>query len=165
MTEVQSLTIPADGLADARAALTGALSEQGSRLDRGVEFEREIDDDDRRAGVRAMAADVQLLEQLLDASGDTTVSGEPAQLYRLVEGIARRLLRRLGERGNSWPMDLDEVGALAARLEWASAEGARLALAANPGDSRDSRTPRDSGPDGRRRRRILDSDDIDDIFE
>jgi hypothetical protein len=130
MTE--QLTIPAASLADAQTALTEALSRQSRRLRNGYEFERPIDPDDRRAGVRAMGQDTRMLEQLIDATADTTVTGENDQFYRLLEGIARGLLTQLADHAGRYPLELDEVSGLAQRLQWATAEAARLTPPANP---------------------------------
>jgi hypothetical protein len=128
--EQAAVTIPAAYLDDVRSALvdeiesdTGALtSNQAALLVDNVAFHRV----DRDSSVKTLSEDLQMLGQLLDATGDTALHGQPYTLGHVFEMTVRVLCRRLKDVCQYGPLPMGDVVELSARLRWAADEAIRI---------------------------------------
>jgi hypothetical protein len=114
-----AMTIPADYVEDVRTALIEEIEEDGNFLQTSQE-------QDRTDTARLLRNDVRLLDQLLDASGQTKVSAEPDTLAEVLQAIVRVLSSRLVAECEYSPITMAAVLDLASRLRWAAQESAAL---------------------------------------
>ncbi len=67
-----------------------------------------------------------LLDQILHASGDTTVKGEGSDISFILEKMVRLLSVRLDDAKQYGPINMGAVLDLASRLRWAAEEAIRI---------------------------------------
>jgi hypothetical protein len=131
--EQAAVTIPAAYLEDVRSALVDEIDSDSDAIavDQADLRESEIDrlemhQADRDAAVRMLSRDLQLLAQVLDATDDTTVTGDPSSIAEALQATVRVLSRRLNDLCGYGPLPLGDVPELAARLRWAADEAIRI---------------------------------------
>ena len=96
-----AIAIPADYLEDVRTALIAEIENDGNALQTDQEAVRsgssseDVGRADRASAARLLRNDVRLLDQLLDAGGQTRVSAEPETLHEVLQAMVRVLSSRL----------------------------------------------------------------------
>jgi len=123
------ITIPADYLEDVRSAIVAeinsdsdALRENHASLLSGSLGGRE----DRASALGWLRNDSRLLDQLLDASGDTKVTAECNTVTEALQSLVRVLIDRLADEAGYAPIPMGSVLELCAALRWAAEEAIRL---------------------------------------
>lgn len=131
MTGTPEITIPADFLEDMRSALVVEIHLDSDAVH--VNHQEALEDgggspgrEDRASAVRILRADMNLLDQVLEASDDTLVTGEADAMVHALEAVIRVLTPRLGDECQYGPLDLGAVLELTRRLRWAAEEAARI---------------------------------------
>jgi hypothetical protein len=123
------ITIPAGYLEDARSALVAEVHSDGDalRVDQGrLVSGSSVARDDRAGAMRLLRNDVHLLDQLLEARGDTKVAAERDTITEALQAIVRVLTDRLVEQTGFVPLDMGAVLDLVGRLRWAAEEAVRI---------------------------------------
>jgi hypothetical protein len=115
----KTITVPADYLEDVRSALVAEINSDADML-RANQAEVESGPEDRDCAVRLLHNDLQALDQLLSASTDTEITMERETLFHTLEAMCRLLTKRLAEEMEYGPLDMLNVLALVARMEWAA---------------------------------------------
>jgi hypothetical protein len=110
-----AMTIPADYVEDVRTAVIAEIEEDGNFLQTGQE-------QDRADTMRLLRNDVRLLDQLLDASGQTSVTSSSETLSEVLQAMVRLLSSRLVDACGYAPVDMAAVLNVARRLQWAAEE-------------------------------------------
>jgi hypothetical protein len=127
-----AITIPADYLEDVRTALIVEIENDGNALQTNQEAvtsssrKEDLGREDRASSVRLLRNDVRLLDQLLDASGQTKVSADWETLTEVLQAMVRVLSSRLVDECGYAPVDMVAVLDLAGRLRWAARESAGI---------------------------------------
>lgn len=124
-----TITIPSDYLEDARSALVREIDDDSNAIRSNHEDVlrgSDVGGADRAGSVRILREDIQLLDQVLDASGDTTVTGEPGAVTHALDAMARVLSARLEDACGYSPMPMGDVLDVAAELRWAADEAIRI---------------------------------------
>ncbi|MDQ6729872.1 MAG: hypothetical protein M3022_06145 [Actinomycetota bacterium] len=127
MAEV--IQIPAEYLEDVRSALVKEIHDDSKalRTDQDDVLRGSLaGPEDRGAAMRILREDVLLLDQVLDASGSTTMTGERGALTHVLDAMTRVVSGQLVDRCEYAPIDMRAVAGLAERLGWATAESSRL---------------------------------------
>ncbi len=118
-----TITIPAAYLEDAQTALMSEIHGDGESLDGQPPIER-------ATSTLILKRDMQLLEQLLDASSDAVLEAEDDQISHpilmTVETMIRRLIGRLDRESVYAPLPLAAMLPLVDELRWAMSEAVRL---------------------------------------
>ncbi len=124
------LTIPAAYLEDVRTALVAEINSDSEaiRTDQKAVLEgSSVGSEDRGAAVRILREDMQLLDQALSASGETTVvTGERAALVHALDAMVRVLSARLVYQCEYAPVEMAAVAELADRLRWSAEQAAAI---------------------------------------
>jgi hypothetical protein len=123
------ITIPADYLEDVRSALVSGINNDSDALrsdHQEVLDGRGVGREDRAAAVRILREDLQLLDQVLDASGDTTIRGDRDALVHVLEATVSVLSGRLADTSQYGPLPDLDVLELSYRLQWAAHEIGRI---------------------------------------
>lgn len=119
-----TITVPAAYLEDARVALVGEIEIDGTVL-RAADAQ-----EDREASARILQRDLRLLEELLHATGDITVTAEhdrvSSPLTGMLDGMVRVLSERLRDVAEYGPIPMGDVLDVAARLRWVAEEAIRI---------------------------------------
>lgn len=123
------IVIPADYLEDVRSALFSEIENDGDMI--RTDHEDVLKDtysgrEDRAAAVRILREDMHLLDQVLDASGDTTLRGERDAVVHVLEATVRVLSSRLTDTCQYGPLPDLDVLHLSHRLQWAAQEIGRF---------------------------------------
>lgn len=130
-----NLTVPAEYLEDVRSALireiktdsTALKRDQSLVLERGLEADlREGRREDRAGAAGFLRNDLRLLDQLLDATADTAVTGDRDTVVFVLEEMIRVLTERLSERMGYTPLNVDAVLAITERMRWAAEQALRI---------------------------------------
>jgi len=120
-TTAATLTVPAGYLDDARRSVVEEIAEDGDRL----RVDPELD-----ASARILRRDVELLEQLLGATGDTIVKGERDSISHpvtdMLESMCQLLSRRLETVCGYGPVPMGDVLDIAEQLRWSATEAIRI---------------------------------------
>lgn len=129
-----TISIPAAYLEDARSALVEEIN-QGSKAvtsdqEAILTADRPEWAETRRAdlasAVRLLHADMSLLEQLLDADGDTKLTGDQDAIGHVFEAITRVLSSHLDVACGYAPIDMGAVLELSAAMRWAADQAIRI---------------------------------------
>jgi hypothetical protein len=121
------VTIPAAYLEDLRSALVATVSSASDAVRTDHEdVLRGFGPEDRAAAVRCLREDMHVLDQLLDATSDTKLHGEPEVLSHALEETVRVLAVRLTEVSGYAPIPMGDVLEVSDRLRWAAAEAVRI---------------------------------------
>jgi hypothetical protein len=129
-----AITIPADYLEDVRSAIIEEVTQDiGAVRSDHEEVLEAIGEDrtanrrsDRVAAVRILREDMRLLDDLVDADCDTTVSGSRDAIGHVLQATVRVLSSRLADVCVYAPIDTAAVLELTGRLRWAAEETARV---------------------------------------
>jgi hypothetical protein len=117
-------------LEDARSALVEEINSDSDalRMNHADTLRRGPGSDpaDRAASARWLRNDIQLLDQLLDASSDTKLTAERDALTEMLQEMVRLLAARLGEQANYAPVPMGAVLEITGRLRWAAEEAIRI---------------------------------------
>jgi hypothetical protein len=132
-TQSVEIKIPAEYLEDVRTALIAEIENDSNALETNQEAltsstrsNEDVGRADRDSSVRLLRADVRLLDQLLDASGETKVSADWATLHEGLQSMVRVLSSRLVDECGFAPVDMEAVLELADRLRWAAEQSAAI---------------------------------------
>jgi hypothetical protein len=131
-TQSVEIKIPAEYLEDVRTALIAEIEHDSNALETNQEAltsstrNEDVGRADRDSSVRLLRADVRLLDQLLDASGETKVSADWATLHEGLQSMVRVLSSRLVDECGFAPVDMEAVLELADRLRWAAEQSAAI---------------------------------------
>ena len=124
------ITIPAGYLEDVRSAIVAGIDSDSGMLRAThadvLERSGAGPEEDRAAGVRHLREDMGLLDQVLDASVDTRVTGDRGALGHVLEATVRVLAGQLTDRCEYAPIEMGAVLELARRLRWAAEEAIRI---------------------------------------
>ena len=119
-----TLTIPADYLEDARTALVKEIANDSEML------KADRDDDERASSALILRRDIQLLDELLDATDDVKLTAEQDHisnpLVHLLEGMVRQLVKRSRDAARFGPMPMGEILDLTEGMRWAAQEAIRI---------------------------------------
>jgi hypothetical protein len=121
-----AITIPADYLEDVRAALIVEIGHDSNAIRTDQDADTPNGREDRAAAVRNLREDTQLLDQVLDASRDTRVTGERDALAHVLDATVRVISSRLVDQCEYSPIEMRAVLDLAGRLRWAAEESAGI---------------------------------------
>lgn len=136
-TDVQlaKLTIPAEYLEEVRGAVVEEIHDDSdmTRMNQSELASLFNGDDnlecrrvDRDSAVASIRDDLQLLDELLGASGETEVAASPDTLVHVLESMCRLITKRLVDEMVYAPVDMFTVLAMTERLRWATTEALRL---------------------------------------
>lgn len=118
------LTIPAEYLEDARSASIAEVHEDTSRV------YTDADTDERDSDMTILRRETQLLDQLLDATGQTTIEavqdGTCDPIAEMLQTMIRQLSGRLERLCVYGPLPLAEILDIIERMRWAAAETVRV---------------------------------------
>jgi hypothetical protein len=128
-----TITVPADYLEEMRSAVVAELHNDGNMLRTNqAELVSSRNDQldvaraDRESAVRLVRDDVALLDQLLAATENATVTATRATLFHALEAMGRLLVERLQEKCDYAPLDMTAVLDLASRLGWSAEQALRI---------------------------------------
>jgi hypothetical protein len=129
-SEPVKVTIPAACLEDVRTAIVTEIQDDGEML--GSNHKEVLDglpagSEDRSAAVRHLSEDMQLLGQVLDAEGETTMTGDRDAVGMVLERLVRVLVPRLVDEASYGPMEMRAVLDITGRMQWAAREAIRVA--------------------------------------
>lgn len=133
-TEQVKLTIPAAHLEDVRTALADEIRMDGDRIHADQDAVLEVLGNDlagnRREdlalAVRTLREDVQLFDQILDATDDVTVTGDEGAIRHVLDAVVRVLSGRLADEAEYSPVPMDKVLEISEGLRWATTEANRI---------------------------------------
>jgi hypothetical protein len=123
------ITIPAGYLEDVRSALVTEIHFCGEALRTDQESLVSGSSsavEDRACAMRLLRSDMQLLDQLLEASGDAKVTADPDTITQALQSMVRLLSARLAAKVDYSPIEMGAVLVLAGRLRWAAEEALRI---------------------------------------
>jgi hypothetical protein len=125
-----AVAIATEYLEDVRTALVAEIKSDSEML--CVDHQEVLDDktygpEDRAAAVRHLHQDMGLLDQVLDADGETALTGDRSAVGHVLERVARVLIARLVEQAEYGPMPMRAVLDLTDRVQWAAREAIRVA--------------------------------------
>jgi hypothetical protein len=127
--EPATITIPAECLEDVRSALVAEIDNDSDAIRsdhqdvlNGVKFGAE----DRAAAMRILRADVHLIDQVLDATAETKLTGDRDAILHALEATIRVLAGRITDQCVYAPIPVGAVLELAERLRWAGEEAVRI---------------------------------------
>lgn len=128
------ITIPAAYLEDVRAALVAEIksTSESLALDQvallSASGDRaELCAADRDNALRLLRKDVEALDELRQAHGETRLAADAGNVLAfLLEAMVRLLAERLNEECNFGPLDMGAVFEIAERLRWAATATNRL---------------------------------------
>jgi hypothetical protein len=137
------VTIPAEYLEDMRAALVAQIDNDSDSLqvNQAAMADMLSRVEDRDASVRCLQEDLELLDQLLNASEGLEVTGPSGVVIGALEEMVRMLRGRLADACVYGPVPMGDVIDTSTRLRWAADEAIRLcpALAHRLSDSEKAR--------------------------
>jgi hypothetical protein len=125
-----TLTIPASYLEDVRTAAIREVVSDSDML--RINHQNVLDGkfggetEDRTSAAAALHRDMGLLDQVLHATGDTTVEAEGEDITFVLEETVRLLTARLDEEKGYSPVNMGAVLDLTEELRWAASEAIRL---------------------------------------
>ena len=129
--EPAAVTIPADYLEDMRTAVIAEITSVSAWVETGQKSVLDdgsttVSREDRAGAVRDLREDMGLLDQILEASGDTKVSGDVSTLSHALQAVVREFNSRLVDVCGYGPLPMGDVIELSARLRWAADEAIRI---------------------------------------
>lgn len=129
-SETVEIKIPAAYLEDVRSALIAEIVSVSDALrvnqDSLISGQSNGDREDRAYAAGWLRNDVRLLDQLLDASGDTKVTAERNTVTEALQALVRVLVDRLGHQCEYAPIGMGSVLELSAAVRWAAEEAIRI---------------------------------------
>ena len=123
------VTIPAGYLEDVRTALVREINSESAAIQTDQESVLEgngVAPVDRAAAVRLLHEDMRLIDQVLDATSDTKMTGERDAVSHALEEMVRVLSGQLEDACGYAPVNLGAVLDIADRLRWAATEAIRI---------------------------------------
>jgi hypothetical protein len=122
-----TVTIPAAYLKDARIAVIAEIKDDGGALHAHQDVLARAD---RPSDVKILSRNLGLLEQLLDATGDTKVTAVSDNtsnpVCEMLQKVVEVLSDRLKDVCQYGPLPMGDALDIAARLRWAADEAIRL---------------------------------------
>jgi hypothetical protein len=123
------ITIPAAYLEDVRTAVIAAVRDDGTMLQSNHQEVLDgsvVATEDRVSTVRCLVEDLSLLDQVLAADSETTVTGDSCAIGHVLQRLARVFIDRLIDETQYTPVPMRAVLDLTSQVQWAAGEAIRV---------------------------------------